>query len=51
MFMFLDCAFQVLVVPSILAIKLSLKNHILTFSSSSLKPPADGTSYYERRFP
>ena len=34
-----------------LAIKLWLKNHIFTFSNSSLKPPADDTSYYTRSFP
>ena len=33
-----------------LAIKLWLKNHSFTFLTSSLKPPADGTSYYTRRF-
>ena len=34
-----------------LVIKLWLKNQIFTFSTSSLKPPADGASYYARRFP
>ena len=34
-----------------LFIKLWLKNQIFTFSTSSLKPPADGASYYARRFP
>ena len=37
--------------PPILAIKLWLKNHIFAFSTSSLRSPADGTSYYARRFP
>ena len=32
-------------------IKLWLKNQIFIFSTSSLKPPADGASYYARRFP
>ena len=32
-------------------LKLFLKNHIFTFSSSSLKPPVDGTSYYTRPIP
>ena len=38
--MILGCAYQVLVVPPTLAIKLWLKNHIFTFFTSSLKPPA-----------
>ena len=33
-----------------LVIKLWLKNQIFTFSTS-LKPQADGASYYARRFP
>ena len=49
--MFLDCASLVLVVPPTLTIKLWLKNHIFIFSTSSLKPSADGISYYARRFP
>ena len=49
--MFLDCASSVLVAPPTLVIKLWLKNQIVTFSTSSLKPPADGASYYARRFP
>ena len=48
--MFLDCASWVLAVPSTLALKLWLKDSILTFSTSSLKVPADGGSYYARRF-
>ena len=28
-----------------------LKKKLFTFSTSSLKPPADGASYYARRFP
>ena len=43
---FPDCAYYVLVAPPILAIKLWLKNHIFTFLTSSLRSPADGTSYY-----
>ena len=27
------------------------KTNIFTFSTSSLKPPTDGASYYARRFP
>ena len=34
-----------------LPIKLWLKNHIFTFLTSSLKLPADGTSYLARSFP
>ena len=34
-----------------LAIKLWPKKQIFTFSTSSLKPPANGVSYYARRFP
>ena len=49
--MFLDCASYVLVAPPTLVIKLWLKNQIFTFSTSSLKPPADGASYYAKRFP
>ena len=51
--MFLDCASYVglLVAPPTLVIKLWLKNQIFTFSTSSLKPPANGASYYARRFP
>ena len=49
--MFLDCAPWVLVAPSTLVIQLWLKNQIFTFSTSSLKPPTDGASYYARRFP
>ena len=39
--------------PPSLAIKLWLKNifHIFPFLTSSLKPSADGTSYYARIFP
>ena len=37
--------------PPTLVIKLWLKNQIFIFSTSSLKPPADGASYYARRFP
>ena len=48
--MFLDCASKVLVVPPTLAIKLWLKNHIFTFLTSSLKPPADCASHYAGRF-
>ena len=44
--MFLDCASKVLVAPPTLVTKLWLK-----FSTSSLKPQADGASYYARRFP
>ena len=44
--MFLDCASLLLVSPTTLVIKLWLKNEIFIFSSSSLKPPADGASYY-----
>ena len=49
--LFLDCASKVLVAPPTLTIKLWIKNRIFTFSTSSLKPPADGASYYARRFP
>ena len=49
--MFLDCASYVLVAPPTLVIKLWLKSQNFTFSTSSLKPPADGASYYARRFP
>ena len=49
--MFLDWASYVLVAPPTLVIKLWLKNQIFTFSTSSLKPPANGASYYARRFP
>ena len=49
--MLLDCASYVLVVPPTLVIKLWLKNQIFIFSTSSLKPPADGASYYATRFP
>ena len=49
--MFLDCASYILVVPPTSVIKLWLKNQIFTFLTSSLKPPADGASYYARRFP
>ena len=38
-------------VPPTLVIKLWLKNQIFIFLTSSLKPPADGASYYARRFP
>ena len=31
--------------PPTLATKLYLKNHVFTFYTSSLKPPADSTSY------
>ena len=41
----------VLVAPPKLAIELWLKNQVFTFSTSSLKQPADGASYYARRFP
>ena len=34
-----------IVPPPTLVIKLWLKNQIITFSTSSLKPPADGASY------
>ena len=44
--MFLDCA---LVAPRTSVIKLWLKTYIFTFSTSSLKQPADGASYYARR--
>ena len=37
--------------PPTLLIKLWLKNQIFTFSTSSLRPPADGASYYAGRFP
>ena len=47
--MFLDCASYVLVAPPTTVIKLWLENHIFTFSTSSLKQPAGGTSYYARR--
>ena len=47
--MFLDCASKVSVAPLKLAIYGS-KNHVFTFSTSSLKLPADGTSYYTRKF-
>ena len=30
--------------------KIMAQNHILTFLTSSLKPPADGASYYTIRF-
>ena len=36
--------------PPTLVIKLWLKNQIFTFSTSFLKKPADGVSYYARRF-
>ena len=49
--MFLDCASWVLVASPTLVIKLWLKNQIFTFSTSSLKPQADGASHYARRFP
>ena len=49
--MFLDCAFSVLVMPPRLVVKLWLKNQIFTFSTSPLKPPGGGASYYARRFP
>ena len=49
--MFLDCASWVLVAPPILVIKLCLKKQIFTFSTSSLKPPANGASYLARRLP
>ena len=49
--MFLDCASQVLVAPPTSVIKLYLENHIFKFSTSSLKQPADGASYYARRLP
>ena len=49
--MFLDYASFILVVPPTLVIKLWLKNQIFIFSTSSLKPPEDGASYYARRFP
>ena len=49
--MFLDCASLVLVAPPTTVIKLWLENHIFTFSTSSLKPPAAGASYYAKRFP
>ena len=39
-----------MVVPPTLVIKLWLKNQIFTFSTSSLKLPADGALYYARRF-
>ena len=39
------------IMPPTLVIKLWLKNQIFTFSTSSLKPPADGALYYARRFP
>ena len=48
---FLDCASYILVVPPTLVIKLWLKNQIFTFLTTSLKPSADGASYYVRRFP
>ena len=48
---FLDCASYVLVAPPISVIKLGLKNHIFTFSTSSLKQQAGGASYYARRLP
>ena len=35
--------------PLTSVIKLWLKNHIFIFSTSSLKQPAGGTSYYARR--
>ena len=47
----LSCSWIVLVAPPSLAIKSWLKNQIFTFLTSSLKPPADGASYYARRFP
>ena len=47
--MFLDCASKVLVAPPTSVIKLWLENHIFTFSTSSLKQPAGGVSYYARR--
>ena len=34
-----------------LVVKLWLKNQIFTFSTSALRPPADGASYYVRRLP
>ena len=49
--MFMDCASYVFVASPTLAVKLWLKNRIFTFSTSSLKPPEDGTLYYARRFP
>ena len=48
---FLDCASKVYVAPPTLVIKLWLKPQIFTFLTSSLKPPADGASYYARKFP
>ena len=47
--MFLDCASCVLVAPPTSIIKLLLENHIFKFSTSPLKQPAGGTSYYARR--
>ena len=37
--------------PSASVIKLLLENHIFTFSTSSLKQPAGGVSYYVRGLP
>ena len=43
--MFLDCA-------SYISHKImAQKPKFFTFSTSSLKPPAEGASYYARRFP
>ena len=42
---------SILLAPATLAIKLWFINQIFTLSTSSVKPPADGTSYYARRFP
>ena len=47
--MFLNCASKVLVAPPTIVLKLWLKNHIFTFSTSSMKQPAGGASYYARR--
>ena len=49
--MFLNCSSEVLVEPPTTVIKLFLKNHIFTFSTSPLKQPAAGASYYARRLP
>ena len=50
--MFLDFASKNLVPPPTSVVKLWLdENHIFTFSTSSLKRPAGGASYYARRLP
>ena len=47
--MFPDCAIKVLVAPPILAIKLWLKNDIFTFSTFSLRSPADAKKFPKPR--